>query len=202
METASKFCNQYGNEASFPGVGLGIILGSSFAKKYAHTSNYLPSIFRGNTLFVGSDYSGQHKSSKYDIYSVAIYDLESCRAWEIGRNEVRQTFGLSKRRMSFKSLNDRRRRKALVPFLRNAENSPGIFATFAVSKSGGSLFQRDEPVDDKISRLLEAWKPKIRERLLTAIHLVSFLLAGVSRFWDTGDDAWGVVVMRARARSD
>ena len=122
-----------------------------------------------------------------------MYDLENCQEWEVGRQQIRKEFGLSNRRMSFKNLNDKRRRNALIPFLRNTFAAPSIFATFAIDKRIGSLFETSNDENPDAAKLLRAWRPKIRERLLTALHIASFLVAGFSRsgqdvLWFTDED--------------
>lgn len=80
--------------------------------------------------------------------------------------------------MSFKALNDGMRRRALIPFLRAAAGIEGCLAQFAISKGGESLFVATE--DELGGKLLERWKPNVRERLLRVRHLSAFLLSGLS----------------------
>jgi hypothetical protein len=77
----------------------------------------LPDIRRGSTLFIASDYGGQHNQSRYTSLVYLLADLGFCGDWEDVRKSVRRQFLTDNRRMSYKNLNDRRRQKALLPFL-------------------------------------------------------------------------------------
>jgi hypothetical protein len=80
--------------------------------------------------------------------------------------------------MAFKALNDNQRRDALVPFLDLADAIDGWLVTFAISKTGGSLFAPDDPNDPLED--LKLWKPHVQERLMRVVHLSVFLLSGLS----------------------
>lgn len=180
----------------FPEVGVGNLLSQSFTSTFLNPKDVLEDIFRGDIIFIASDYSGQHKASKYEVYTILCCDLENCGEWEFRRAAIRKKYLPNGRRMAFKNLNDRNRQKALEPFLAAANLIPGICSTFAVDKSIGALFGKNEKEEkdfDEIGRLLFEWKPKVRERLVTTLHLLSFLAAGVSTpkhqvLWITDED--------------
>ena len=154
--------------------------------------NCTPDI-NGPCLLVASDYSGSHRESAYDIYSVLVCDFVYCAAWREARLEIRKRFIADGRRMSYKGLHDRQRRRALGPFLRAANLIPGICASLAVSKSASTLFQSDvSPINPDLTDCL-SWDNKLFERAMRIVHIVSFFIAGLSQknqdvFWFSDED--------------
>ena len=123
---------------SFSSAGIGSLLKNLFDEKFSSSIAHLKG---GKTVFVASDYSGMHKRSRFYVYSILLCDMENCSEWYLRNSLIRQRYLPDGRRMAFKSLNDKKRRKALVPFLENADYIPGICITFAIRKSKGSLFK-------------------------------------------------------------
>jgi hypothetical protein len=76
-------------------------------------------------------------------------------------------------------MNDKYRRRALIPFLTLADCIDGWLVLFAVSKAGGSLFRHSAEILDD-DDFVAGWKPRVRERLLRILHLSAFLLSGLS----------------------
>jgi hypothetical protein len=136
---------------------------------------------RGPCLVVTSDYGGSHRQSSYEVYSVLLGDLMYCNAWRDARLGVRAGFLADGRRMSYKGLNDRQRRRALIPFLGAADLIPGLCISLAVSKSVDTLFERDvSPTNPELVDCL-SWSRPLFERALRIVHVVSFWIAGLSR---------------------
>ena len=77
----------------------------------------LPRVDQGPILVLASDYSGQHKSSDFEIFTFLVSDYVFLGLWDKLRSEVRKRFLPDGRRMAFKSLNDKVKRRALAPFL-------------------------------------------------------------------------------------
>src|SRR5438270_3086988 len=98
--------------------------------------------YSGPGLFLASDYSGHHRSAKYEAYSFVITTPVWWRAWERNRRYVRQSLLLN-RRLSFKSLNDQKQWEALPIFLAAAASLRGLCFTLLVNKTVGSLFSPD-----------------------------------------------------------
>src|SRR3569833_3356783 len=67
----------------------------------------LPDISRGSTILIGSDYSGQHASSDYDVSSFLLADIQHSRRWADERDCIRRTLPTDNRRYAIKSLGDR-----------------------------------------------------------------------------------------------
>jgi hypothetical protein len=96
--------------------------------------------------------------------------------------------------MSYKTLNDKVRRRALIPFLDMGLNIRGWLITFAVSKNGQSLFESPaNNRDPEVSEMLSIWKESVHERLLRILHMSTFLVSGLSVpgqdiLWVTDED--------------
>jgi hypothetical protein len=136
---------------------------------------------KGPCLLVTSDYGGSHQRSSYEIYSVLLSDLKYCGRWHEARESIRSKFLADGRRMSYKDLNDRQRRNALVPFLDAADLIPGMCISLAVSKTVETLFEKDtSQVNPDLIECLD-WSKSLFERALRIVHVVSFWIAGLSR---------------------
>ena len=183
------------HHATNPALGEVVIEWSeTIAQIEARNPEALTRVRDGPLMFVGSDYSGQHSSGRFEVFSFLVADLAASTRWEVLRRQVRSRFLRDGRRMSFKDLRDHRRRDALWPFLQAANHVPGVCVTFAIEK-GVNLFS--------IGRVLEMsspslkpyshWSAKTFGRLLTTVHLVSFLVRGLSGpgqslMWITDED--------------
>ena len=132
---------------------------------------------RGNTLCIAADFSGQDKGQHYEVYSFLVFDLDHAGHWMTTRANLRTSMSLRKRRMSFKALNDARRRESLIPFLKIADTLDGRLISFAVSKNRQSLFEgeiRQRPEE------LKPWKPKVGEQVLRVAHFMALLTSRYS----------------------
>ena len=158
-------------------VGLKNIFGDILDKADAKHPNSFPSVARGNTLFIAADFSGQDKVQHYEVYSFLVFDLDCARHWMKMRADLRASMSLRKRRMSFKALNDARRREALIPFLKTADTLDGCLISFAVSKNRQSLFEGEL---GQQSEELKPWKPKVAEQVLRVAHFMALLTARYS----------------------
>jgi hypothetical protein len=155
----------------------------------------LPDLRRGSTIAIGSDYSGQHSTSKYEAFGLVFADLHRCGAWIDARRSLREELLSDGRRFSYKSLKDRQRAAALPRFLEAVDSIPGLAVVILVEKTIESLFKssgRIESSDPEI-RLFSHWSPRVVERLLRVCHFVAFFLAGLSRedqdvLWITDQD--------------
>lgn len=98
------------------------------------------------------------------------------------RSQIREQFLSSGRRMAYKALNDKQRRKALLPFLRAADLFPGNLFVFVISKKLRTLF--DDPGSQclfpELVVAVRNWKRKSFHRLLLVATLGSVLVSGLS----------------------
>lgn len=167
-----------------------IIIEMEIRKPYS-----LPNFKLGDTIFVFSDYSGQHKESNFDVYSFMLVDINNCHVWFKERNKVRLKLLSDGRRLSYKNLNDKNKKRALNPFLYASNHIPGIIVSFAIDKKIESLFRKKDKIntDDPELNKYRDWKSKIFENLLRIVHFNSFLIAGLSKenqdvYWISDDD--------------
>lgn len=164
---------------SFSLEGIGQLVGRPFDDEMLQHPKVFPRVERGRTLILVGDFSGQHRGQHFDTYSFLICDLDCNSPWLSAQKSFRNHVLPQKRRMSFKGMNDGKKRAALVPFLRMASKINGCLVQFAVSKNGDSLFTSEGDLEQR-DLLLSLWKPATQERLLRIIHLSAFLLSGLS----------------------
>lgn len=154
----------------------------------------LPNFDQASTILIGSDYSGQHTTSKYESYAFVIADFDRMKEWDVSRQYVRDTFLRDGRRFSFKAINDSKRAAALPAFLRSIDLIPGLLLVVLIEKSLKTLFSHTE-IDhsDVLSRELSLWPPHVKERLFRVLHINSLLIAGLTHpgqnlLWITDQD--------------
>jgi len=155
--------------------------------------NSLPDLRSGPSLLLASDYGGQHKSAPYEAFSFLIADLSYCGDWNQMRSRIRKEFLRDNRRMGYKGMNDRRKRSALLPFLRAADNIPGLVLTVLVDKrlQAELLFSGAER--GSVPDLLQSWPVPVVKKFIWVIHVGSALVAGLSAkgqnlLWITDED--------------
>ncbi len=141
----------------------------------------LTSVRTGSTLFLIGDYSGYHRAATHEAISFLLADLEYLGLWDEMRIKIRSRARLGRRRMSYKALNDKRRRQALVPFLRAANVIPGLLATFVIDKKLTSRLSEKLPIGDQaVAAKLSSWDPKSFQKLTRVGLLGAMLVAGMS----------------------
>jgi hypothetical protein len=157
--------------------------------------NLLTTVRLGPTLFLASDFSGQHNLANYESYSFLLADLIYLWLWEDLRKEVRNKYLSNSRRISFKALNDRQKQRALIPFLKSANCIPGLSITLLVAKDIPSLLNETGKLDISHPEYedYQSWKPQILEKLLRVGHFAAMLVAAMSApkqnlLWITDED--------------
>ena len=155
-----------------------------------------PPDLRGPIINIFSDYSGDNKQSPYEVISILYFDLAASMEWEYRRREIRRRYLKDGRRMSFKSLGDRQRQRALIPFLQAANDIHGMCVSVAIKKSIKVLCSDEALFTALIDRLQfeTKWKYRAFERMLRVSHLISVLIAGLSNpgqhiYWMSDEDA-------------
>jgi hypothetical protein len=71
------------NNESF---GFMNVLSESILTMESRHPALLPDLRHANTLVVGSDYGGQHKTARFESISFVIADVEHCVEWAKRRN--------------------------------------------------------------------------------------------------------------------
>ena len=154
-----------------------------------------PQPFCGSHLLFGSDYSGGHASSRYNVYGFVIADADASLDWPVECQKVRSGFLADGRRMGFKNLNDAHRRNALIPFLSASESLVGNVVTVAVTKELRHLSSYQNAIDvwRKTNSLQAKWNPGAFEQMARIAHFFSLLVAawstpGANVSWITDED--------------
>ena len=192
-----------------PELGLMDIVSNMIRALDVTDSSSLPDIRRGSTIVVGSDYSGQHATTEYESLAFVMGDIERCRNWMVRRTSIRARSLNDGRRLSYKTLRDKKRQSVLFDFLDAANEIPGILLVILTQKSIESLFKvsgRIESTDPEIASLAH-WKPHVVEKLLRIIHFLGLFLAGLSRegqdvLWITDEDEIAANVQKHRELTD
>jgi len=152
----------------------------------------------GEMLFLASDYGGNHKRSDYYVYSVLIADWQYCVNWEYNRKIVRKKYLKDNRRMSFKGLNDFRKRKALVPFLEASDYIHGICCNLIQTKKlknpffDNKKYRRINDISEKY-KMKGKWNPKSLDRMWMIVNFIAMLIAGFAKerqhiYWISDED--------------
>lgn len=191
----SRFAYKRWNPLEDPKFGLMYYFSESIKQAELQYPGLLPDLRQGPVIFIGSDYSGQHNLSQYESLSFLFADLKSCADWNNLRIKLRNRFLPDGRRMSYKNLNDAKRRNVLMPFLDAANHITGIVITILIDKKIDSLFKKQGHLnmDDPDLKQYSHWTVNTFEKLLRIIHIVSFFLSGLSRpnqdvLWFTDED--------------
>lgn len=179
---------------------------SSAEKQQPNIFHYLRN---AKTIFIASDYAGEHKAAHWQTFTFLMTDLADAAAWQSERERVRRRYIRDGRRLAFKNLGDRIRRRALEPFLATANGLPGSLMTFAIDASLVSLFSKAGRLDTTGDDLkeLRGLSPATAEKLLRVVHFVGLLLAGFSApsqdvLWATDEDAIAANPVRLRGLVD
>jgi hypothetical protein len=155
----------------------------------------LPNLHGAGTIIATSDYSGQHKSSKFEAYAFLFVDGRAVTNWDRQRRWVRRYYRTEGRSISYKKLGDALKRRMLPAFLEAANMLPGLCVCVLIDKSIPSMFRAEGPLDLSESALAPYahYSGDTLEKLLRIVHLQSFFLAGLTRpgqnvLWFTDQD--------------
>jgi len=127
-----------------------------------------------DTMFIYSDYSGQHKSSSYEVFSYLVVDPASSFCWFRNQSAFRKHALPDGRRMSFKGLNDKRKLDVLDDFLLCADKINGVCFTFCMKKPDlfyGKDFKQLKDI---------GFKQKIMERTFIKAELAAYIIGLLS----------------------
>ena len=152
-------------------------------------------LLEGPLVYIASDYSGSYRGSEYFVITILMADLYNSQPWERYRREIRDGLLRDNRRMSYKALNDRRRRKALKPFLNAAGFIHGLLATFVIHNSISHIVTHSEFLEDWYDRLglKGRWTDKQFEKMLRIANFVSILIGAMGKpgqniYWISDED--------------
>jgi len=136
-----------------------------------------PNGARGEQLLMVSDFSGTHAGSAFTSYAFLSLDIDQNAIWLAVQREFRRSV-LRRRRMAYKSLNDRARRLALPRFLQLADQLNGALTIVVIPRGFGPLL---DDVGQDAEEALHLWKPNVHEHLLRVTHLGGMFAASMSR---------------------
>lgn len=141
-----------------------------------------PNLRDDQTLFVATDFGGEHREAVYETTGVLLVDSESVGNWLPLQNALRAKYLPDGRRMSYKGLNDQRKQRALPVFLSSANLLNGLLFLVVVDKRLGSMFSNTGCLSRKSIDYpcLDKWPLQRIERALRATSLVSLLIRGLS----------------------
>jgi hypothetical protein len=105
----------------------------------------LTSVRKGPTLLLAPDYGGEHKAAEFETLSFLLIDLQYHWLWEELRNKLRKRALPQRRRLAFKSLSDKARWGAVIPFLRYANTLPCLLAIFALDRGAMEMLSDSPP---------------------------------------------------------
>jgi hypothetical protein len=167
----------------------------------------LPNLDTGPMLMIGSDYAGQHQRCRYESVALLLANTADLGDWVSQTDEIRRRYLRDRRRFAFSKLGDKRRRRALGPFLEAANAVPGVLVAVLISKRARSLFlHNNEPLPPHLKHYGH-WDRTALERMLRIVHLVGFFLAGLSSpgqnvVWITDEDDVAANATRLRELTD
>jgi hypothetical protein len=157
--------------------------------------NLRPEPFRGSHILFGSDYSGSHAGSRFQIYGFVVADADASPDWPNRCRKVRDIFLADGRRMSFKNLNDDHRQRALIPFLEATEFLEGHVVAVAVTKDLNYLSTHYAAINiwKDLFGLSANWNDRAFEQMARITHFFSLFLSawsspGANISWITDED--------------
>lgn len=149
--------------------------------------------FIGDSIYIASDYSGDHSKSKYTVVSFLYMDINSSPLWESTRRKLRAEYLPDGRRISFKGLGDKVKRRALMPFLEATYKITGIILSIAIDKDVRDIWCDQELFNKLATTFIGNWKGRIYEKAFCVGHFVSLLIGGLSHpgqhiYWVSDED--------------
>ena len=151
------------------------LLGAAFADRQSRHPATFPCLRESPRLILAIDWAGLRTEHLFSALSVLATDEQGCALWGPLRTQVHEQH-LHDRRMSFKNLGDKVRRRGLAPFLDAADIMPGLLFTLLV----------DKRIEDRLvgTQLLDfagdIWGPGDNVRMCKTAFMIAFLLAGLS----------------------
>lgn len=127
-----------------------------------------------DSMFVFSDYGGQHKKSKYEVFSYMVVDPDASFCWLRNQEAFRKYALPDGRRMSFKGLNDKRKLGVLNDFLMCADKIHGVCFTFCLKKPDLFYGKSIDSLDGFV------FKKKIIERTFIKAELAAYIIGLLS----------------------
>lgn len=175
-----------------PAHGLAHTISHQLFKMAMADEGMFPDLRAGSTIFVASDYGGEHQSATATTYSFVIASADGMGEWFSLRERFRREIIKDHRRMAYKKLGEPVRAKALRPFLNMANRIPGVLITISIHRDVDTLFQAGSVAMER--SIFPHWAESSFQKLLTVVHLLSLFVSGLSApgqnvIWITDQDA-------------
>jgi hypothetical protein len=180
-------------ELNKPDLDIMNLISSEIARVEAVGRAQLPALDRTQLLYIASDYGGSHKGAGQAVYTFLITDKESLVNWREDRLNVRAARMAAdpSRTFAYKKLKDAIKNRALGPFLQTVNNMNGLLFTIGID--GRRRYLTPEARENRLPTRFADYDRDIFERMHRIVHVISLLLAGLSRegqnvCWITDDD--------------
>jgi len=152
----------------------------------------VPDLRKSETLFVGSDYGGEHNGAPFRTLSFLVTDNLSTPTWMAATRIIRQhILGRQQRKISYKDLNDGVVRRYLPSFLESAYVLNGLLLTLAIDKRVTYVAPETREMASK--QAPNGMSRRTLEKALRVAHMIGVLVSGLSRagqdvYWVTDND--------------
>lgn len=152
--------------------------------------NVLVNVRDSRELLVACDFAGSHAEARYEAFGFLVAAISHSGAWMEERLRVRERLLNDRREISYKGLNDRKRQRALAPFLMAANLLPANLIVVMVSKKIGRLFDNpgDRVLFPELIVAVRNWNVKSFQRLLLVATLGAVFTSGFAA--STQDLLW------------
>ncbi len=154
------------------------------------THQKLPDFSNEKSLFIMSDYGGEHEAADFYTYSFLITPPDRLFEFKKKSAEMRQSLGLDNpfKEFSYKDLQSTRVKKALDCYLEISNNLiSGILVTISIEKNIQSIFGKvKRETQGQIRKILldnqlGDWKGPVAEKLFRICHAIAIYLALLSK---------------------
>jgi hypothetical protein len=134
-----------------------------------------------SSMWIASDYSGQHREAAFEAYAFLVTRANSLRAWNRQRIDFRAKCPPDGRRISFKDLRESMRWRALKPFLAITDDLQGNLIVVVIDKRFTSLFKERGPAisTDLPETFPDGTSNAVVDKTLRLGTVLSLLLAGL-----------------------
>ncbi len=156
-----------------PTLGVANVISRAFASFERQNIDAFHDLRSARKLIIASDYGGDHPEASHTAMSFLVTCATSVEDWAKEQRLIRSRYLSDGRRLSYKGLNDRHKRRALSPFLSTANRLNGLIVSVLIDKQLVSIFQRTGKLNMEDPDLLNFsdWKSSSVERMLRITHL-------------------------------
>ena len=135
-------------------------------------------------IYAFSDSSGTHSGSKVETDSFVFIAEDDFVRWRVLCKEMRLRYKLRNRTISYKSMNDRVRHRAMPEMLAVIRSLPILFVLFHREKGVRPLYGPGYPKvgdDALLAEMKMEWKEAVADKAVTLAHVLCFSYQFVAR---------------------